>query len=316
MLEVRQLGADALAATTPPGHSGPPKRLSVLLVTQGNPALESALKACPLARLDVHAGRVRRPGPGGPRRPAAVRPDRAGQSRAGPPAAGPVPRLRPAPERDRRDSPQRAEQPGHRRLAGPASGAAVRQPDQPLRPQGRKLELPRDADVLAEFDESPALALVRRQGSMFLLAGFDVLESNWPFEPGFVMFCYNAVSFLGAQVGSGGRHELAVGEPIAIENVPAGTTLTLTRPEDDEGGVDARPERHGPLRGDPARRRVRSGRPRPAATSLCGQPARCRGEPDRASGRNQVLRRDHRRPGADSSSGPTCPSGRCWFWRP
>ena len=80
---------------------------------------------------------------------------------------------------------------------------------------------------------------MRRQGSTYLLAGFDILQSNWPFEPSFVLFCYNAVSFLGAQVGSSGRHELAVGEPIAIENVPAETVLTLTRPDGDEGGVDS-----------------------------------------------------------------------------
>ena len=30
----------------------PPRRLSVLLVTQGNAVLEAALKACPIARLD------------------------------------------------------------------------------------------------------------------------------------------------------------------------------------------------------------------------------------------------------------------------
>ncbi|MHC4439994.1 MAG: vWA domain-containing protein, partial [Planctomycetota bacterium] len=35
-----------------------------------------------------------------------------------------------------------------------------------------RMILPRDADVLAEFNETPALALVRRHGSVFLLAGF------------------------------------------------------------------------------------------------------------------------------------------------
>ena len=53
VLEVRQLGADALARDDAAWSIlEPPKRLSVLLVTQGNPVLESALQACPLARLD------------------------------------------------------------------------------------------------------------------------------------------------------------------------------------------------------------------------------------------------------------------------
>jgi hypothetical protein len=112
--------------------------------------------------------------------------------------------------------------------------------------KGRKLELPRDAEVLAEFNESPALALVRRQGSTYLLAGFDILQSNWPFEPSFILFCYNALSFLGAQVGSGGRHELAVGEPITIESVPAETVLTLTKP--DATTVDLKPDPGGTVR--------------------------------------------------------------------
>jgi hypothetical protein len=109
-----------------------------------------------------------------------------------------------------------------------------------------RLDLPRDAEVLAEFNESPALALVRRQGSTVLLAGFDVLQSNWPFEPSFILFCYNAVSFLGAQVGSGGRHELAVGEPIAIESVPAESVLTVTRPDDTK--VELTPDPSGTVR--------------------------------------------------------------------
>ncbi len=60
----------------------------------------------------------------------------------------------------------------------------------------RALRLPRDAEVLAEFGESPAIALLRRHGSTFLLVGFDVLASNWPFEPSFVLFCYNALNYL------------------------------------------------------------------------------------------------------------------------
>ena len=143
--------------------------------------------------------------------------------------------------------------------------------------KSRKLQLPRDAEVLAEFNESPALALVRRQGSTYLLAGFDILQSNWPFEPSFVLFCYNAVSFLGAQVGSGGRHELAVGEPIAIESVPAETVLTLTRP--DATTVELTPDPGGTVR-FPARSAsasTRSKRPvsRAGSTpSICWTPKR------------------------------------------
>jgi hypothetical protein len=79
--------------------------------------------------------------------------------------------------------------------------------------------LPRDAEVIAEFNETPALAMVRRNGSVFLLAGFDILQTNWPFEPSFVMFCYNATNFLGMQVGRRREHNLQVGQPIVVEGL-------------------------------------------------------------------------------------------------
>jgi hypothetical protein len=112
--------------------------------------------------------------------------------------------------------------------------------------KSRLLELPRDAEVLAEFNESPALAVLRRQGGTYLLVGFDVLQSNWPFEPGFVLFCYNALSFLGAQVSAGRQHELAVGEPITVESIPPDTAFTLTRP--DSSTLELKPDPSGTLR--------------------------------------------------------------------
>ena len=93
-----------------------------------------------------------------------------------------------------------------------------------------EMALPRDADVLAEFNETPALAIVRRNGSVFLLAGFDVLQSNWPFEPGFVLFCYNVASFLGTQVGRNQESNLRVGEPIVVDGLNAETVAKIDGP--------------------------------------------------------------------------------------
>jgi len=93
-----------------------------------------------------------------------------------------------------------------------------------------EMALPRDADVLAEFNETPALAIVRRNGSVFLLAGFDVLQSNWPFEPGFVLFCYNVAGFLGTQVGRNQESNLRVGEPIVVDVLDAETVAKIDGP--------------------------------------------------------------------------------------
>jgi hypothetical protein len=248
VLEVRQLGADALARDDAAWSIlEPPKRLSVLLVTKGNPVLESALQACPLARLD-------------PCTPAGFE--------ALDPAVFAAQQRYDVIVLDNH-VPARLPQCRYLVFGPPPNGIDVNSPREldnqvvvDWRSQHpvlqyvnltnlfalkcRKLELPRDAEVLAEFNESPALALVRRQGSTYLLAGFDILQSNWPFEPSFVLFCYNAVSFLGAQVSSGSRHELAVGEPISIESVPAEAALTLTRP--DFTKVELTPDPSGTVR--------------------------------------------------------------------
>jgi hypothetical protein len=82
-----------------------------------------------------------------------------------------------------------------------------------------QMVLPRDAEILAEFNETPALAIVRRNGSVFLLAGFDILQTNWPFEPSFILFCYNATNFLGVQVGRKQDTNLEVGQPIIVDGL-------------------------------------------------------------------------------------------------
>ncbi|MBN2593254.1 MAG: VWA domain-containing protein [Sedimentisphaerales bacterium] len=109
-----------------------------------------------------------------------------------------------------------------------------------------KMILPRDAEVLAEFNETPALALLRRNGSVFLLAGFDVLQSNWPFEPSFVLFCYNAAGFLGMQLGGDRDMNLKVGEPIVVEGLNSQITTQIDRP--DFSGTEIRSSASGSLR--------------------------------------------------------------------
>jgi len=233
VLEVRQLGSDALSCDDAAwGILDPPRRSSVLLVTRGNPVLESALRACPIARLD-------------PCSPAGFD------------------ALDPAVFAARQDYdvvvldnhvPAHLPQGRYLVFGAPPSGLDVNAPGElenqvlvdwraqhPVlqhvnmtnlfAARSHRLELPRDAEVLAEFSESPALALLRRHGSTYLLVSFDVLQSNWPFEPGFVLFCYNALSFLSAQVSSERQRGLAVGEPITIEDVPADAVLTVRGPD-------------------------------------------------------------------------------------
>ncbi len=209
-----------------------PKKLSVLLVTAKNKVLESALQACPLAKLNQ-------------------------QSPAKFDAADPNDlSIEQRYDMIVLDNHVPAELPKCRYLVfgRPPDGIDVSAP-QELENQVivdwrtkhpvlkyvdltnlfvakcHRMILPRDADVLAEFNETPALALVRRNGSVFLLAGFDVLQSNWPFEPGFVLFCYNAAGFLGMQLGGNQEMNLKVGEPIVVEGLDSQIAAQIDGPD-------------------------------------------------------------------------------------
>ncbi|MHC4645361.1 MAG: vWA domain-containing protein [Planctomycetota bacterium] len=198
----------------------PPKKLSVLLVTAGNMVLESALRACPLAGLELSS-------------PSEF------DARHGS-AAG----VEPSHDVVVLDNFVPVYLPRCRYLVfgRPPEGIDVSVPQQlenqiivdwrPRHPLLKhvnlmnlfaakcyKMDLPRDAEVLAEFNETPALALLRRNGSTFLLAGFDVLQTNWPFELSFILFCYNAMGFLGTEVAESGRSNLQIGQPIVVEGL-------------------------------------------------------------------------------------------------
>ena len=255
VLEVRQLGADALPSDDAAWSIlEPPKRLAVLLVTQGNPVLESVLQGCPIARLD-------------PCTPAGFD--------ALDPTAGAVESVYDVIVLDNH-IPAHLPRCQYLVFGAPPSGIDVNFPGQTTnqvmvdwRSQhpvlqyvnltnlfvatSCQLELPRDAEVLAEFSESPAITLVRREGSAFLLVSFNILQSNWPFEPSFVLFCYNALEFLGAQISGGRARELAVAEPITIEDAAVDGVVTITRPDASE--VELSPDPSGTLR-FPGTRRV------------------------------------------------------------
>jgi len=92
------------------------------------------------------------------------------------------------------------------------------------------MTLPRDAEILAEFDQSPAIGLVQRGDSTFILAGFDIMESNWPFEPGFVMFVYNSIAYLAENAGLVEKTELNVAEPVILQGFQPDTEGLFSGP--------------------------------------------------------------------------------------
>ena len=232
IIEVRQLQSDSLSCDDAVwAILSPPRKLTVLLVTTGNIVLQSALQACPLARLEV------------------CTPDKF--------EAMDIGALSVEQPYDVivLDNHIPAQLPRCRYLVfgHPPDGIDVSVPAElenqvivdwrPRHPVLKyvnlmnlfaarcyKMALPRDAETLAEFNETPALAVVRRMGSIFLLAGFDVLQTNWPFEPSFILFCYNATAFLGMQAGQNQETNLQVGQPIIVEGLLPETLAEVSGP--------------------------------------------------------------------------------------
>ncbi len=233
VIEVRHTAKDSLARDDAAwAIVSPPKQNRVLLVTEGNAVVESALKACPIQRLEVCTG---------------------AQFDAMDTAA-----MNAQPPYDvivlDKQSPKSLPKASYIVFGRPPDGIEVTAAAEPLENQpildwrgqhavlryvnltnvfalkAAKIAVPRDAQTLAEFRDSPAIATVRRGGNTLLLVAFDILESNWPFEPSFILFWYNALAWLGTQTGEQLTANLMTGEPIVIEGLPAGTTGTIAGP--------------------------------------------------------------------------------------
>ncbi len=102
-------------------------------------------------------------------------------------------------------------------------------------------DLPRDAEVLAEFSQAPAIAVLRREGSTFLMTTFDVLQSTWPFDQSFVIFCFNAVAYLGNEAAALHRGSYQVGESLRFRGQVGAGEATLKLPDGRTESIPADP---------------------------------------------------------------------------
>ncbi len=232
VLEVRQLRADSLPDDDAAWYViNPPGKLAVLLVTSGNTALESAMRACGLAKLKVCS-------------PATfARMDASVLSVEQPydvividgNAPGKLPRGRylifgEAPRsagikytelvKNQFMIDWRSQHPVLRYVDLSNFFAA----------KAYKMVLPREAQVLAEMSDTPAIVLLYHNDSVFLLADFDIMDTNWPFSPGFVVFCYNSISFLAEQADKANQANIGVNQPIVVKDIAAGTKVNLVGP--------------------------------------------------------------------------------------
>ncbi|MBN2374861.1 MAG: VWA domain-containing protein [Sedimentisphaerales bacterium] len=262
LLEVRQLKKDSLSADDAAwAVVSPPKRITALLVTKGNPPLETALSSCPLAALDTCL-------PGEFNAKFNLNSNSGTNDNSNDDSnTDSDDNTYTNSNLNQTDSlpknydiiildkyvPENLPRARYLVFGRPPSDLGVTadeliknqfiadwRPQHPVlkyvnlnnvfATDSLKYTLPRDAEILAEFNEAPAIVLLRRHGSVFLLVGFDVMESNWPFEPSFVLFCYNAVNFLALEYNQDQQYNLPVSKPVTIENLPPETIARISVP--------------------------------------------------------------------------------------
>ena len=246
LLEVRQLSPDCLSADDAAWTViAPPKQLNVALVTQGNPVLVSVFQACPLASLTVLTSEafddsmasvtvspydvtvldntVPEHLPRGRYLVFGAVPEAMGMTVAGSLENQFIVDWRP----------------NHAMLkhVNPSNVYVA---------QAVEVVPPREARVLAQFNSGPAIVLTQSGAGTYVWVGFDCLKSNWPFEPSFVLFCYNVMDYLGMQVTDAHAAQLSVGDPILIRGLVPNTRAELSAPMRDD--VTVTTDEQGSLR--------------------------------------------------------------------
>ena len=78
-----------------------------------------------------------------------------------------------------------------------------------------------DADVIVESSEGPMILTLNRGALTFVYVTFDPMESDWPFQRGFVNFFANSISWLAAGGSAVADEPLAPGD-VAKARLPLG----------------------------------------------------------------------------------------------
>jgi len=97
--------------------------------------------------------------------------------------------------------------------------------------QWKRLKLPSHALPLLEGEESTVLALLADPGHRYVISAFDLLDSDFLFEPSFPVFLQNAIMFLaGGGIIEAGRM-ISSGDTVTLPVPPAARKLRITRPD-------------------------------------------------------------------------------------
>lgn len=99
-----------------------------------------------------------------------------------------------------------------------------------------------DADVekLVESTGTPLVVLYRRGATQAVVLGFDPMDSNWPFERGFVTFVANTVEWLGSIDQAAAQEEHRAGQALVARLPIEAKEIKMRLPSGEEQTLAAR----------------------------------------------------------------------------
>ena len=110
-----------------------------------------------------------------------------------------------------------------------------------------RLTLPDEAITLVEGETSPVIAYLARDGRQYLLIAFnffnesrDTLNTTWYLRRGLVVFMYNAIDYLSGSVTVTDTRSVRPGQAIAIAAPDNETTVSITTPAHETRTISVR----------------------------------------------------------------------------
>jgi hypothetical protein len=97
-----------------------------------------------------------------------------------------------------------------------------------------------DVEAIVEGPDSPLAVVARRGPVTAVVVAFDPLDSNWPFQRGFVTFLANAVEWLGGLDQAAVQEEHRPGETLSVRVTASVREATVTAPDGTKAVIPSR----------------------------------------------------------------------------
>jgi hypothetical protein len=94
-----------------------------------------------------------------------------------------------------------------------------------------RLSLPSHAVPLVEGEDSTVMAFITDPGHRYVISAFDLIESDFFWEPAYLIFLQNAVMYLAGAGLVESDHLISPGDTLTIQVPPGAEKVRITRPD-------------------------------------------------------------------------------------